>query len=390
MNAQLCSLTRRLSTLFALLVPVLALIALNAPRALAADTLQVAIDSPAPEQGIPFSIIFSGSSTATNNEGDGPSLIADVRPAGGVGCQADYADDHSAAGGASTEIFGPEVEGWGDEPSQGPGAYEQATSYDAPDTGTFIVCAWLESQGQALAGPATATFSVRGPQVSELSVGLPAGAQPNVAFQVDYTTHTDQKLSLSSVIRPSGGLPCAADEALDTQQNQDETSLTGEPWDDGFTSIFGGPLTNTATVTEPAGPYLICTWIEGPNTNEVDAAASTNIYVGTPPSPPAPMRSVVHATSPRLLLGTQRISKRHGTVISGTAAGALAGRLRIAVACGRSSVSGQTRVVRGGFRLALATPRGCHRGAFAEVRATWPGSSAFLKQSVFDRVRVTR
>jgi hypothetical protein len=389
MNAQPCSLTRRMSVLIALLVPVLALLALNAPQALAADTLQVAIGSPTPEQGIPFNVVFTGTSTATSNEGNGPSLVAVVRPSGGIGCQADYADDHSAAGGVSTELFGPEID---NERNQGPGSYEQTTSYDPPDTGTFIVCAWLESEGQALAGPATATFSVRGPQVSELSVGLPAGAQPNVAFQVDYTTHTDQKLTLSSVIRPSGGLPCATDQALDMQQNQDETGLLGEPWDDGYTSVFGGPVTNTATATEPAGPYVICTWIEGPNSGEVDAAATTDIYVGTPPSPPppAPVRSVVHATSPRLSLGAQRVAKRHGTVISGTAAGALAGRLRITVACGRSSVSGQARVVHGGFRLALATPRGCHRGAFADVSATWPGSSAFLKQSVYDRVKVTR
>jgi hypothetical protein len=389
MDSQSCSLTRRISVVVALLVPVLASIALDAPQALAADTLQVAIASPAPEQGIPFNIVFSGSSTAVNNEGDGPSLVAVVRPVGGIGCQADYADDHSAAGGASTEIYGPELGYFGSEPSEGPGAYEQANSYDAPDTGTFMVCAWLESQGQALAGPATATFSVRGPQVSELSVGLPAGAQPNVAFEIDYTTHTDQKLGLSSVIRPSGGLPCAVDAALDTQQNQDETSLLGEAWGGNSVSIFGGPLTSTATVTEPAGPYAICTWIEGPNDNEVDAASTTNIYVGTPPPPP-PVHYVAHATSPQLSLGAQRISKRHGTVISGTAVGALAGRLRIAVSCGRSGVSSQARVVHGGFRLAVATPRGCHRGAFAEVSATWPGSSAFLRQSVSDRVRVTR
>jgi len=388
MTSQPYNSSRRRLLVLAALLPMLAAIGILAPRARAADALQVAINSPSPEQGIPLELVFSGTSTATNNEGRGPALLAVVRPTGGVGCQADFADDHSAAGGVSTELFG----GWGNEPAQGPGEYDQTATYDPPNTGPLLICAWLESESNdgeraVVAGPASVTFDVGAPQVSQLSVGLPHPALPNVAFQVSYTTHTDQKLSMSSAIRPAGGLPCAASQSLDSDQNQSETSLLGDPdWDTGE-SIFGGPITTMATTTEPAGPYVICTWIEGPNTNEVDAANTTDIYVGTP-SPPPLAPQVVHATTPRLSLVGVRVSKRHGTVIRGSGAATLTGHLRVSVSCGTASVNSDARVVHGAFQLALTTPRGCRRNRTARVTATWPGSRAFLKQSVSESVKV--
>jgi hypothetical protein len=256
----------------------------------------------------------------------------------------------------------------------------------------LLVCAWLESESEngeraVVAGPASETFNVGAPQVSELSVGLPHPALPNVAFQISYTTHTDQKLSMSSAIRPAGGLPCAASRSLDSEQNQSETGLLGDPYWDGSESVFGGPITTTATATEPAGAYVICTWIEGPNTTEVDAANTTSLYVGTP-SPPLPVPHVVRATSPRLSLGAIRVSKRHGTVIRGSGAATLTGHLRVSVSCGTSSVNSDERVVHGAFHLALTTPRGCRRNRTARVTAAWPGSTAFLKQSVSESVKV--
>lgn len=118
-------------------------------------------------------------------------------------------------------------------------------------------------------------------------MGLPRNPQPGVTYQIDYTTQTDQELLLSSVVKPAGGLPCASSYELEQQQNQSENDIFG-----GSTSVFGGPMTATATDTEnTAGPYLICTWIEGPDNAEVDAATTTSIYVGTPPPTPGPTSS---------------------------------------------------------------------------------------------------
>ena len=394
MRPMIHALPSRTRLLLSVLLPLLGLVGGIAPGAMAADTLQVTIGSPTPEQGVPFPVEFSGQTTAVNGEGDGPQLVAVVRPAGGIGCQADLADDKAAAGGVSTEIFGPELDVWVDEPQEGPGVYHETATYNPPNTGSFLLCAWLErpNEGEgssAVAGPISTTFSVGPPRVSELLVDLPEPARPDVAFPIDYTTHTDQQLSMSSVIRPAGGLPCAADRALDSEQNQSESQLLPGPYEDNSVSIFGGPITTTTTTTEPAGAYVICTWIEGPGSDEVDAASATDIYVGTPPPPP-PVPRPFHAGSPHLLLEAMRVSKHHGTLIKGDAISTLNGHLRISVSCGASVVRGDARVGGGEFHLALATPRRCRTGGTAHVTAVWAGSSGFLPQSVSARTRVAR
>jgi hypothetical protein len=360
-----------------------------ASDALASDTVQVGVNSTVPEQGIPFNIEFSGVSEAINTDGDGPRLSAVIRPAGGIGCQATFGDDHSAAGGVSKELVGPEEF---DQPSVGPGPYSKPITYSPPNVGSYLVCAWLEGESNAtVAGPMSATFSAGPPHVYQLSVGLPQPALPGVAFQIAYTTHTDQQLDLRSVIRPSGALPCAANYSLDTEQDREETNLIGESFFGSSSTVFGGPSTRTATTTETAaGPYLICTWIEGPNTGEVDAAGTTPIYVGTPPPPPPPPPVPVHASSPHLALHSVHVSKHHGTVIAGRGAGTLTGHVRVTVACRRASAHGTARVVRGRFSLRLATPHGCARRGKARVTVSWAGSRSFSKQSVTESVTVTR
>ncbi len=355
-------------------------------QASAADTLQVAIGSSAPEQGIPFNIGFSGASEAVDSEGRGPLLYAVVRPAGGIGCQGNYVDDRSAAGGVSASIYSDE--GFSNPPRVGPGPFQESATYNPPGVGTYLVCAWLETEKATVAGPASATFSSRGPQVLQLTVGLPHPALPGVAFQIDYTTHTDQQLTMYSDIRPSGGLPCAVNHTLDGQQNQANKTFAFEsPFVVDNQRIFGGPATATATVTEPAGPYNICTWIEGPTENEVDATASTGIYVGTPPPKPRPRP---HALSALLSLRSARVSRRHGALLTGAAASSLTGHLKVAVTCSHSSAKGEARVAHGRFRVQLATPRRCRVGAKARVTVKWSGSRSFLAQSASDTVKVVR
>lgn len=357
----------------------------------AADTLQIAVNSPAPEQGVPLTIEFSGASEAVDSEGHGPRLFAVLRPAGGIGCQADYGDDHSAAGGVSTELFNNDFD-YDGSPQVGPGPYTQPDTYNPPNVGAYLICAWLEGEKTTVAGPVSATFTTRGPQVLQLAVGLPHPALPGVAFQIDYTTHTDQQLAMYSDIRPSGGLPCAANHSLDAEQNQSnesDSNTFGNPFFfEEDQHVFGGPTTVTGTVTEAAGSYDICTWIEGPNENEVDATASTNIYVGTPP--PKPKTRAVRAISPLLSLRSVRVSRRHGAFLTGSAISSLTGHLRAAISCGHSTSKGQVRVTHGHFSVRLSTPRRCRARGKARVTVSWPGSRAFLAQSASDTVQVVR
>ena len=46
--------------------------------------------------------------------------------------------------------------------------------------------------------------------MTQLTVAVPKDLQPNVSFQVTYTTQTDQVLTLFSVLRPASEAPCPA------------------------------------------------------------------------------------------------------------------------------------------------------------------------------------
>ena len=231
---------------------------------------------------MPVTIAVSGSTAAAGD--DETLLVAVVRPAGGIPCQSSEGNDGQAAGSSSKALFFG-YGGFG-YPGTGlsAGSFDDTAEFNPPAPGSYLVCAWIDDQGPGASETTTAststTFSARGPQVEQLTVSLPTPPKPNVAFQIAYTTQTDQQLSLYSTIKPAGGLPCASSYELETAQNQDETNLlSGGYWQ----SIFGGPTTATTTTTEKKGSYVICSWIEGPNQQEVDAATSTSISVTTPP-----------------------------------------------------------------------------------------------------------
>lgn len=265
-----------------------------------ADSLSITIATATPEQAIPVSLTFSGSTSQSS------SLLAVARPSGGIPCQPSYGSDITAAGGANQVLFGY------DDRDENPGSFTEQTTYTPQNPGGYLVCAWIESNdgNTVTAGPIAATFTARGPQVPVLSVALAGAARPNKGFQINYTTQTDQQLNLYSVVKPAGALPCASTYDLELQQNQVEQIIYG--YDD--QQVFGGPTTTTATSTEQkAGAYLICTWIEGPNSKELDASVSTPIYVGTPPQPPA-CRVPTLATGTALSKVKQTIVADHCTV----------------------------------------------------------------------------
>jgi hypothetical protein len=266
---------RRRSTRALVALGIVTAALIGAGTASAADSLQIAGQTATPEQGVPLTLALAGTADAIDNYGDGPILKAIARPAGGLPCQASYESDQAAAGGVNQDLFG-------DWPQVGPGSFTEATTFNPNGVGPYLVCAWLEDGNHAVQdGPISASFTARGPQVAELNVALASPTLPGVGYQIDYTTQTDQQLSLYSIVKPAGGLPCASSFELEQDQNQSESDVFG-----GSTSVFGGPTTTTATDTEDtAGAYLICTWIEGPSQGEVDAAVSTPIHIGRLPAP---------------------------------------------------------------------------------------------------------
>src|SRR6185437_3003699 len=112
-----------------------------------------------------------------------------------------------------------------------------------------------------VAAPATLAIDARAPQVGQFTVTVPKDLQPGVAFQVSYATQTDQTLSLFSVLRKASGASgtsgtsCPASFEDAQQQDQVETLLQGGR---AGTSVFGGPITTTATTTQKTGFYIVC------------------------------------------------------------------------------------------------------------------------------------
>jgi hypothetical protein len=234
-------------------------LAVAAPAVAAASTITVASPTAAPEQAVPVDLTFSG----TNTQSGSAEVEAVVRPAGGLSCQSSYQDDVAAVGGVDQVIFAP-----GSETVAAGQAYLVGASYKPAAAASYQVCAWLaESQGgtdRAVAGPGALSFTTKGPQVVQLTVAVAKPLIPSVAFQVAYTTQTDQSLALYSVIKAAppvplsgspGTPPCAG--SFEAQQQQEVDGILVGP---GALGVFGGPTTTSITDKEKAGAYVICTW----------------------------------------------------------------------------------------------------------------------------------
>jgi hypothetical protein len=347
--------------------------ALAAPAMADASSITVATTTAAPEQAFAVDLSFSGTNALTGDA----EVEAIVRPAGGPACQTSYQEDTSTFPGEDMTILAPGAQ------TVPPGAYQVAASFRPSAPGSYQLCAWLaqnqNSTDQPVAPPATLSIAARGPQVSQLTVAVPKDLQPHVAFPVTYTTQTDQVLSLFSVLRPAAEAPCPASFSLDQGQNQSETGLLGR----GQQQVFGGPLTTTVTTKQKTGRYIVCTWLEGPNTGEVDGTASTPVTVGTPPAPTPP--------KPGLTLTRAAASRTHGVSVAGTTVSGFHGKLVVSAACGSSTAKRTTAARHTRFAASsLRLPRGCRTAKKVRLTVSWAGSSAFAKQSVAKTVAIAK
>jgi hypothetical protein len=342
-------------------------LAVAAPAIAATSTITVASPTAAPEQAVPVDLTFSG----TNNQSGSAEVEAVVRPAGGLSCQASYQDDVAAVGSVDQVIFAP-----GAQTVAASQPYQVAASYKPAAAASYQMCAWLEqAQGgteKAVAGPSSLSFTTQGPQVAQLTVAVAKPLTPDVAFQIAYTTQTDQSLALYSVIKAAPGLPVAGSPATPPcpgsfeAQQQAVNKIVFAP---GAQGVFGGPTTTTVTDTENAGAYVICTWVEGPSYGEVDASATTLVTVGT--VPPPSWLSLTRVTA----------SRRLGVSASGRTASGFSGRLVLLAACGSSTASHAVTADHGRFSGRLGLPSGCRSARRVKVTVSWAGSPSFAKQS---------
>jgi hypothetical protein len=129
------------------------------------DTLSISLSTTSAVKGVPLTITMSGSDTPFDSGGDTPSLYALVRPATGVPCQPTFGQDEQVAGSDSPTVLYSRN-------SVPDGNFSQPESF-TPDHGSYVVCAWLESDSddygakgdvasQVVSAAGTATFAVGG------------------------------------------------------------------------------------------------------------------------------------------------------------------------------------------------------------------------------------
>jgi hypothetical protein len=340
------------------------------PAMAATSSIAVATSTTAPEQAIPVDLSFTG----TNGLAANAEVEALVRPAGGPACLSSYQEDFSTFGGEDSAIIAPNTQ------SVAPGAFAVAGIFKPPGPGSYQICAWLaqnlNSTDQPVGSPATLTVTARPPQVSQLTVSVPKDLQPNVTFPVSYTTQTDQPLSLYSVIYTAAQGPCPTSFDENQQQGKLETLLSSF---ESPMTVFGGPSTTTVNTKQRTGLYLVCTWVEGPNIGEVDAAASTPVTVGTIVSPP-----------PALKLTKAAASHRHGVTLAGSTAKGFTGKLAVSAACGSSTARHTATAHTRRFSSAFTLPRGCGKAGKVKLTVSWAGSSAFGSQTVTKTVAIAK
>jgi hypothetical protein len=346
-----------------------AAVGVAAGPALATSDVQVTLATATPEQNIPLQIGYSGSTDASSS---GSSHVYSVaRPGGAQPCASTYTLDLNGAGGADYIIT---------TDSHAPGAFSFNGSYEPSEPGAYLICTWIQDgNGNTVAGPVSTPFTARGPQVSQFTVGLPLAPVHDRPFQIVYTTQTDQSLNLDSVIKPAGGAPCAAAYQLENQQDDGiATILISND------SVFGGPSTTPGSDTEKSGSYVIGSWIEGPDSQEVDGALTTAVIIPAPP-PPAPKPA-----APKLRITHATASHKHGATITGTATVALTGRVVVYAACGKASVSGAPLVQHGKFSDHVRLPASCRRAKRVRLGVVWAGSAAFARETVSREIRIAK
>lgn len=256
----------------AVIVGVTAAAATGAASASAAS-LANAVVSPTPEQSIPVSVRFSG---ASDVPGSNTALQAVARPGGSIPCQPTLADDTTAAA-ANAQVM---TNGSPDSILPAAEPFSQTDAFTPTQPGRWTVCSWIsetapDSGVVTVYGPISTTVQVRMPQVAKLAVTLPSHPVPGKAFPVRWSTKTDQNLSLYGMI--AHGRSCQLNQSVELGHNPLAVNI------EAGATVYGGPKPTSvpATVTTP-GQYVLCTWLEGPLTNEVVAHRATTFTVAGP------------------------------------------------------------------------------------------------------------
>ncbi len=233
-----------------------------------------------------------------------------------------------------------------------PGAYQVSAAASARRLpGSYQLCAWLaqnqNSTDQPVASPAMLSIAARGPQVSQLTVTVPKDLQPNVSFQVSYTTQTDQQLSLFSVM-------CPASEAAVPGQLRGSTRGRTRSRPPQWVLLAAGLRRSCHHHRDDQAEDRPLSSVHLGSRAPPAARSTTRPARRSPSAPGAPA-----PPSPKLKLTKATASHRHGVSIAGTTVSGFTGKLVVSAACGSATARRTTTARHRRFASSVRLPSGC-------------------------------
>ncbi len=242
-------------------VAVLCSVAAGVATAKANPTIELTRGSAEPVESITTQL------GAVVSNGGNDNFFLHVKPTGGEGCGAN--PDADAGEGVINDYVTGETN---------PVPFTQNWTFRL--AGNYRVCAWVTTGNtEDVLAANEATFHVRPPHLA-LSVSAPATVVPNQTFQIVTTAQAETERQVWEYVIPSTGDGCPANASAAGNSSGSRTIL--DTW-----NVTGGPLTETKNeAIQTTGTYLICAYVEYPNSEsppEITASAQTIV---APPPPP--------------------------------------------------------------------------------------------------------
>ncbi|MEY2443345.1 MAG: hypothetical protein QOJ46_2771 [bacterium] len=231
-----------------LLTCVLATLALGTGTA-SGSTVSLTIGAD-PVESVTTQIGAAGSMTAPGGE----SLYATVKPTGAAGCGANRDAD---IGDTLISTFAPV------------GPYTRSVNHTFLTAGSYLLCAWTQTDSTTVTASYTTTAFVRVPKLS-LAVAAPAAVQMGQTFQVSATTQAEAARNLYVLALVDTGRGCPAN-ASAASNEASSTIIDGA-------EVTGGPATDTRNVTlQTPGRYLLCGYLHYQGSATPPQAVSTTV-----------------------------------------------------------------------------------------------------------------
>jgi hypothetical protein len=160
------------------------------------------------------------------------------------------------------------------------GTYARSVNHTFQTAGSYLLCAWTQTDSTTVTASYTTTAFVRVPKLS-IAVAAPAAVQMGQTFQVSATTQAEATRNLYVLALVDTGRGCPAN-ASAASNEATTTVINGA-------EVTGGPTTDTRNVSlQTPGRYLLCGYLQyqGPATPP-QAVSTTALTVLAPCVVPA-------------------------------------------------------------------------------------------------------